>query len=120
MKLLRYGRPGKEKPGLLDDDGMIRDLSKVIDDVTPEVLVSTSLSKLKKLNVARLPKVAGKQRLGPPIKGIGKFVAIGLNYADHAKEAGMPIPAEPIIFMKATTCIMGPNDPVMLQPVALC
>jgi 2-keto-4-pentenoate hydratase/2-oxohepta-3-ene-1,7-dioic acid hydratase in catechol pathway len=114
MKLLRYGRPGKEKPGLLDQDGLIRDLSKVIDDVTPEVLAPASLSKLKKLNIARLPKVAGKQRLGPPIKGIGKFVAIGLNYADHAKEAGMAIPAEPIVFMKATTSIIGPNDPVML------
>jgi 2-keto-4-pentenoate hydratase/2-oxohepta-3-ene-1,7-dioic acid hydratase in catechol pathway len=114
MKLLRYGRPGKEKPGLLDEDGLIRDLSKVVDDITPAVLASASLSKLKKLNLARLPKVAGKQRLGPPIKGIGKFVAIGLNYADHAKEAGMPIPAEPIIFMKATTCIIGANDPVML------
>jgi 2,4-diketo-3-deoxy-L-fuconate hydrolase len=114
MKLLRYGRPGKEKPGLLDQDGLIRDLSKVIDDVTPEVLAPASLSKLKKLNIARLPKVAGKQRLGPPIKGIGKFVAIGLNYADHAKEAGMQIPAEPIVFMKATTSIIGPNDPVML------
>jgi 2-keto-4-pentenoate hydratase/2-oxohepta-3-ene-1,7-dioic acid hydratase in catechol pathway len=114
MKLLRYGRPGKEKPGLVDEDGHIRDLSKVIDDVTPAVLAAASLSKLKKLNLARLPRVAGKPRIGAPISGIGKFVAIGLNYVDHAKEAGMPIPSEPIIFMKATSCIVGPNDPVML------
>ncbi|HYM31887.1 MAG TPA: fumarylacetoacetate hydrolase family protein [Candidatus Cybelea sp.] len=114
MKLLRYGRPGQEKPGLVDEDGRIRDLSKIIKDITPDTLAPGQLAKLKKVKIDKLPKVSGKPRIGVPIKGIRKYVAIGLNYADHAKEAGMQIPAEPIVFLKATTCIVGPNDTVML------
>jgi 2-keto-4-pentenoate hydratase/2-oxohepta-3-ene-1,7-dioic acid hydratase in catechol pathway len=114
MKLLRYGRPGREKPGLLDADGRIRDLSGVIDDLTPDQLAPGALAKLKKLKPAGLPLVRGKPRLGPPVAGIGKFICIGLNYADHAKEAGQPIPNEPIIFMKATTAVCGPNDPIII------
>ncbi len=112
MKLLRYGRPGKEKPGMLDDEGRIRDLSRLIDDITPDVLSSAALRKLKAAK--NLPIVRGKPRLGPPVAGIGKLVAIGLNYADHAKEAGQPIPKEPVVFLKPTGCIIGANDTVVL------
>ena len=114
MKLVRYGNPGKEKPGLIDAAGKLRDLSKVITDVTPDQLIDKALAKLAKLNTDKLPLVKGKPRMGCPVTGIGKFLAIGLNYADHAAEAGMPIPKEPIVFMKATSCIQGPNDDVML------
>jgi len=114
MKLLRYGPKGKEKPGLLDEDGKIRDLSRQIKDITPATLEPATLNKLKKLNVARLPVVKGRPRLGPPINGVRKFIAIGLNYEDHARESGAPIPKEPVVFMKATSCISGPNDPIML------
>ncbi|MDO8772389.1 MAG: fumarylacetoacetate hydrolase family protein [Burkholderiaceae bacterium] len=114
MKLVRYGQPGKEKPGLIDAEGKLRDLSAVIKDVTPEQLSDAALAKIRKLNTDKLPLVKGKPRLGCPVTGVGKFIAIGLNYADHAAESNLPIPKEPIVFMKATTCIQGPNDPVML------
>ena len=114
MKLVRYGQPGKEKPGLIDADGKLRDLSGVIADVTPEHLSDKALAKLAKLKADKLPLVKGKKRFGPPISRTGKFIAIGLNYADHAAESNMPIPKEPIVFMKSTTCIQGPDDEVML------
>ena len=114
MKLVRYGNPGKEKPGLLDADGKLRDLSGVVPDIGPAQLGSAALAKLRKVNVAKLPAVRGKPRLGCPVSGVGKFVAIGLNFADHAAESGAPIPKEPVVFMKATSCIQGPNDPIML------
>ncbi|AMO23872.1 fumarylacetoacetate hydrolase family protein [Ramlibacter solisilvae] len=114
MKLVRYGNPGKEKPGLIDADGRLRDLSAVVPDIGPAQLGATALAKLRKLNPAKLPAVRGKPRFGCPVTGIGKFVAIGLNYADHAAESGVPIPKEPVVFMKSTSCIQGPDDPVML------
>ncbi len=114
MKLVRYGNPGKEKPGLIDADGKLRDLSGVIKDIGPEQLNDAALAKLRRLKTANLPLVRGKPRMGCPVTGVGKFVAIGLNYADHAAESGLPIPKEPIIFMKVPSCIQGPNDPVML------
>lgn len=114
MKLLRYGAPGKERPGLLDAEGTIRDLSRVIDDIGPEQLSDAALAKLRRLDPKKLPAVKGDPRLGPPVAGVSKFVAIGLNYRDHAIESGAPIPKEPVVFMKATSCIQGPNDPVML------
>ncbi len=114
MKLVRYGQPGKEKPGLIDADGKLRDLSGVIADVTPEHLSDKVLAKLAKLKADKLPLVKGKKRFGPPVSRVGKFIAIGLNYADHAAESNMPIPKEPIVFMKATSCIQGPDDDVML------
>jgi 2,4-diketo-3-deoxy-L-fuconate hydrolase len=115
MKLCRYGKPGYEKPGMIDQDGKLRDLSKVVDNIGPNELSPRGLKMLAKLKADTLPLVNGSPRFGVPYVGIGKFVAIGLNYSDHAKEAGMPIPAEPIVFMKATTCITGPNDDV-IQP----
>jgi 2,4-didehydro-3-deoxy-L-rhamnonate hydrolase len=114
MKLLRYGLAKHEKPGLLDSDGAIRDLSQHIDDISPETVIPKTLSRLAELKIDELPIVSGNPRLGLPIKGIGKFIAIGLNYADHAKEAGLPIPAEPPMFTKAISCLSGPNDDVML------
>jgi 2-keto-4-pentenoate hydratase/2-oxohepta-3-ene-1,7-dioic acid hydratase in catechol pathway len=114
MKLVRYGNPGKEKPGLIDAEGKLRDLSKVIKDVSPDQLSDKALAKLAKLNTAKLPLVKGKPRMGCPISHVGKFLAIGLNYADHAAESNMPIPKEPIVFTKAISCIQGPNDDVML------
>lgn len=114
MKLLRYGRPGKEKPGLLDGDGKLRDLSGVITDIGPAELSDKVLKRLAKIDPATLPLVRGKPRIGVPVAGIGKFIGIGLNYSDHAAEAGMPIPKEPIVFMKATSSLSGPHDPVML------
>jgi 2-keto-4-pentenoate hydratase/2-oxohepta-3-ene-1,7-dioic acid hydratase in catechol pathway len=114
MKLVRYGKPGQEKPGLIDADGVLRDLSGVLKDIGPDQLGDAALAKLRRLNVAKLPLVKGKPRLGSPVTGVGKFIAIGLNYADHAAESNLPIPKEPIVFMKATSCIQGPNDPVML------
>jgi len=114
MKLVRYGQPGKEKPGLIDADGKLRDLCGVIADVTPEHLSDKALAKLARLKADKLPLVKGKKRFGAPVSRVGKFIAIGLNYADHAAESGMPIPKEPIVFMKSTTCIQGPDDDVML------
>lgn len=114
MKLLRYGRPGQEKPGLLDKDGRIRDLSRVVKEISPATLSPALLAKIKKAKVEKLPLVKGKPRVGAPIAGIGKLIGIGLNYSDHAAETGAPIPLEPIVFLKATTCIMGPNDTVVI------
>jgi 2-keto-4-pentenoate hydratase/2-oxohepta-3-ene-1,7-dioic acid hydratase in catechol pathway len=114
MKLLRYGPRGQEKPGLLDRDGQIRDLYGVIKDVGPEALAPASLAKLRQLNVESLPRVPGTPRLGPCVGGVSKLVCVGLNYVDHAKEGGMQIPTEPILFMKAISSIIGPNDDVML------
>ena len=114
MKLVRYGNPGKEKPGLIDADGKLRDLSAVIPDLSSAYLGDALLAKLRRLKTASLPLVKGKPRMGCPIADVGKFIAIGLNYADHAAESNLPIPKEPIVFMKATSCIQGPNDDVML------
>ncbi len=114
MKLVRYGNPGKEKPGLIDAEGNLRDLSGVIADIGPAQLGDAALAKLRKLKTDKLPLVKGSPRMGCPVTGVGKFIAIGLNFADHAAESGLPIPKEPIVFMKATSCIQGPNDPVML------
>jgi 2,4-didehydro-3-deoxy-L-rhamnonate hydrolase len=114
MKLLRYGPAGYEKPGMLDSSGAIRDLSGVVDHVTSEHLSDKGLAKLAKIRPESLPLVSGKPRLGVPYLGISKFIAIGLNYADHAAESNAPIPSEPIVFSKATTCISGPNDDIML------
>jgi 2-keto-4-pentenoate hydratase/2-oxohepta-3-ene-1,7-dioic acid hydratase in catechol pathway len=110
MKLVRFGQPGREKPGILDPDGNIRDLSKVVPDIAGEVLSPKGLAKLAKVKVASLPKVRAGTRLGPCVGRVGNFIAIGLNYSDHAAEAGMPVPKEPIIFNKAPSCICGPND----------
>ena len=116
MKLLRYGPAGREKPGLLDADGKIRDLSGQIADVDGQALTSETLGRLAKLDPSTLPIVDGSPRLGCPVGSVSKFVAVGLNYADHAAEANMPLPSEPIIFFKATSCIVGPNDDVILPP----
>jgi 2,4-didehydro-3-deoxy-L-rhamnonate hydrolase len=114
MKLVRYGQPGKEKPGLIDADGKLRDLSAVVGDIGPAQLGDAALAKLRKLKTDRLPLVKGSPRLSCPVARVPKFIAIGLNYADHAAESNLPIPGEPVVFMKATSCIQGPNDPVML------
>ena len=114
MKLVRYGRPGKEKPGMLDEEGRLRDLSGVLADIDPAQLSDKALRKLAKVDYKTLPLVRGNPRLGVPLTGIGKFIGIGLNYADHAAETGAPIPKEPIIFMKAISCLNGPDDPIML------
>jgi 2-keto-4-pentenoate hydratase/2-oxohepta-3-ene-1,7-dioic acid hydratase in catechol pathway len=114
MKLLRYGVAGRELPGVLDRDGVVRDVSGELPDLTPEHLSPDRLRQLVKLNPASLPAVNGQPRLGIPVAGIGKFIAVGLNYADHAAEAGLPVPAEPVLFTKAISCLSGPNDDVML------
>ena len=114
MKLLRYGPPGAEKPGLLDSSGAIRDLSGVIPDISGETLLPQSIAGLRKLDPDSLPRVSGKPRIGPCVGQVGKFICIGLNYSDHAAESGMPVPSEPIVFMKATSCIVGPNDNIEL------
>ncbi len=114
MKLLRFGESGSEKPGLLDGDGNIRDLSAHIDDVGGEALSSSSLQSLDELDIASLPIVEGNPRLGPCVAGTGKFICIGLNFSDHAAETGATVPPEPIIFMKATSAIVGPNDDVQI------
>jgi 2,4-diketo-3-deoxy-L-fuconate hydrolase len=114
MKLVRYGNPGQEKPGLIDAQGQLRDLSAVVQDIGPDQFGDAALAKLHKLKPEKPPLVKGQPRLGSPVSGVGRFIAIGLNYADHAAEADMPMPPEPIVFMKATTCTQGPHDPVML------
>jgi 2-keto-4-pentenoate hydratase/2-oxohepta-3-ene-1,7-dioic acid hydratase in catechol pathway len=114
MKLVRYGEAGKEKPGVLDGQGAIRDLSGIVRDIDGDALSDEGLKKLRGLDVNSLPKVSGNPRLGPPVARPSKLVAIGLNYSDHAKESNLPIPAEPVVFMKATTAIAGPNDTVVL------
>jgi 2,4-didehydro-3-deoxy-L-rhamnonate hydrolase len=115
MKLLRYGAPGKEKPGMADSQGNVRDLSKVVAQIDDAMLAPRNLARLARVKPETLPIVRGNPRLGVPYAGISKFVAVGLNYSDHAAEAGQPIPAEPILFMKATTCLAGPNDDIV-QP----
>jgi 2,4-diketo-3-deoxy-L-fuconate hydrolase len=114
MKLLRYGAPGNEKPGLLDQAGVVRDLSLQLPDLTPEQLSPDGLRRLSRLDSAALPIVEGRPRLAVPVAGIGKFIAVGLNYADHAAEARLPLPGEPVLFMKAISCLSGANDDVML------
>ncbi len=113
MKLVRVGKPGAERPGLIDAEGRVRDLSGVVDGLGPQALSAEALARLAKLDPATLPVVQA-ERFGVPWTGIGKIVAIGLNYADHAAEAGMALPAEPIVFLKANSALNGPNDPVML------
>ncbi|PQZ47862.1 2-hydroxyhepta-2,4-diene-1,7-dioate isomerase [Ochrobactrum sp. MYb14] len=114
MKFLRYGETGQEKPGLLDADGTIRDLSAHVGDLSGAALAPDALAKLGSLDVNALPKVEGNPRLGPCVAGTGKFICIGLNYADHAAESGMAVPPEPVIFMKATSAIVGPNDDLLI------
>ncbi|MEO8156323.1 MAG: fumarylacetoacetate hydrolase family protein [Betaproteobacteria bacterium] len=114
MKLVRYGEAGKEKPGILDAQGAIRDLSGVVKDIDATTVSPEGLAKLRGVNVDSLPKVGGNPRLGSPIASVPKLICIGLNYADHAKESGLPIPAEPVVFMKAISAITGPNDDVKL------
>ena len=113
MKLVRFGAPGAERPGILDQDGAVRDLSGVIPDLAGEYLAPAALARLRGLDLNALPKAPADVRLGPPVAGTHNFIAIGLNYADHAKETGQEIPAEPILFNKATTSICGPYDDVM-------
>ena len=115
MKLCRYGKAGYEKAGVIDGEGRLRDLSKVVDNIGPNEISVRGLKVLTRIKPETLPPVNGSPRLGVPYVGIGKFIAIGLNYSDHAREAGLPIPSEPIVFMKATTCINGPSDDV-IQP----
>ena len=114
MKLLRYGLPGEEKPGVLASDGTIRDLSNLIPDLAGPALLPGSLDKLRRTDISLLPRVAGQPRIGPCVGGVGKFICIGLNYSDHAAESGMAVPAEPVVFMKATSSICGPDDDVVI------
>jgi 2,4-didehydro-3-deoxy-L-rhamnonate hydrolase len=114
MKLVRWGKPGREKPGIVDKDGKIRDLSGVVADISGDTLSKAGLAKIAKKNLDRLPLVRGKPRLGPCVGHVPNFYAVGLNYADHAAETGAAIPKEPILFNKASSCIMGANDEVMI------
>ena len=114
MKLLRYGPAGREKPGLLDSNNQIRDLSGIVPDIAREALLPDALDRLRKLDPATLPVVKGAQRIGPCVGQVGKFICVGLNYSDHAAESGMAVPAEPILFMKATSSIVGPDDDILL------
>lgn len=114
MKLVRYGKPGKEKPGLIDAEGKLRDLSAIVKDIGAAQLSPAALAKISKVKTDKLPLVKGKPRFGSPVANVGKFIAIGLNYTDHAEESGMPIPAEPVVFMKANSCVVGANDDIML------
>lgn len=116
MKLVRFGRTGREKPGLIDAGGRLRDLSAVVADITPRTLAPRQLRALARLDVGRLPLVRGRCRFGPPVAGVSKFIAIGLNYSDHAAETGMAIPREPVVFQKAVSSIVGPDDDVLLPP----
>lgn len=110
MKLVRYGATGRERPGILDADGKIRDLSRIVPDIDGEMLASGGLAKIRKANLKRLKPVPGRPRLGPCVSKVRNFIAIGLNYSDHAAESGVPVPDEPMIFNKAPSCICGPND----------
>lgn len=112
MKLLRFGPQGQEKPGLLDATGTLRDLSGIVDDIAGDVLSDASLAKLRDVDPAALPAVSGQPRIGPCVGRVGKFICIGLNYADHAAESGLPVPAEPVVFNKWTSAICGPNDDI--------
>ncbi len=118
MKLLRYGPAGSEKPGLVGPGGEIRSLAGIVDDISGDVLSDEGLAKLKALDLATLPVVEGEPRLGPPVAGVQKFIGIGLNFTDHAKEAGLPIPDEPILFTKAVSSLSGPNDDIVYPPGA--
>jgi 2,4-diketo-3-deoxy-L-fuconate hydrolase len=119
LKLLRYGPAGHERPALLDNNGILRDLSDVIVDITPQALSKEGLARLAKLDTESLPVVQGSPRLGVPFTGISKFIGIGLNYSDHAREAGLPVPTEPIVFMKVPSCLCGPNDNVIKPRIAV-
>ena len=114
MKLIRYGEPGLERPGMIDRAGRLRDLSAVVADVAGPALSPESLSRLLEINPEDLPAVTGSHRVGPCVASVGKFICIGLNYSDHAAESGMAVPQEPVIFMKATSAIVGPNDEVII------
>jgi 2,4-diketo-3-deoxy-L-fuconate hydrolase len=114
MKLLRYGSQGHERPGLLAADGEIRDLSGIISDLAGESLLPGSIEKMRNIDISLLPRVAGRPRIGPCVGGVGKFICIGLNYSDHAAESGMAVPVEPVVFMKATSSICGPDDTVVI------
>jgi ureidoglycolate lyase/2,4-diketo-3-deoxy-L-fuconate hydrolase len=114
MKLLRYGTAGREKPGLLDSNNQIRDLSGIVPDIAREAILPDALDRLRMLDPATLPVVKGAQRIGPCVGQVGKFICVGLNYSDHAAESGMAVPAEPILFMKATSSIVGPDDDILL------
>ena len=114
MKLLRYGEPGRERPGLLDATGALRDLSGVVDDIAGDTLTAAGLARLRALDVAALPRVSGQPRHGAAVGGVGKFICVGLNYSDHAAETGAAVPEQPILFMKATSAISGPDDDVLL------
>ncbi len=118
MKLVRYGESGTEKPGLLGPDQEIRDLSGVVDDIQGDVLSDAGLARLAALDPASLPRIEGLPRLGPPVSQVQKFIGIGLNFSDHAKEAGLPIPDEPILFTKAVSSLSGPNDDIIYPPNA--
>ena len=113
MKLVRYGRTGQEKPGLIDAQGTLRDLSRVVKEITPDLLTGAGLKKLRSVKTAKLPVVRGKPRLGCPLASIGKMVCIGLNYTDHAAEVGMALPKEPTVFIKAPSALAGPDDPIV-------
>jgi len=114
MKLTRYGRAGKEKPALIDHAGKLRDLSEVVADIDADALAPRALARLAKLKPESLPAVRGAPRIGPCLGRVGNFIAVGLNYADHAAESGMPVPKEPVLFTKAPSCIVGPNDDVVI------
>ena len=114
MKLARYGRAGKEKPALVDRAGKLRDLSEVIEDIDADTLVPRALARLAKVKPESLPAVRGAPRIGPCLRRVGNFIAVGLNYADHAAELGMPVPKEPVLFTKAPNCVVGPNDDVVI------
>ncbi len=114
MKLLRYGSQGHERPGLLAADGEIRDLFGIIPDLAGESLLPGSIEKMRNIDISLLPRVAGRPRIGPCVGGVGKFICIGLNYSDHAAESGMAVPVEPVVFMKATSSICGPDDTVVI------
>jgi 2-keto-4-pentenoate hydratase/2-oxohepta-3-ene-1,7-dioic acid hydratase in catechol pathway len=119
MKLLRYGPVGEERPGMLDSNGVLRDLSSVVTDINGASFAPAAFSKLKALDTASLPRIDGSPRIGPCVASVGKFICIGLNYADHAAESNMAVPTEPVVFMKATSAIIGPNDEVMIPRDAL-
>jgi 2-keto-4-pentenoate hydratase/2-oxohepta-3-ene-1,7-dioic acid hydratase in catechol pathway len=114
MKLVRYGHPGQERPGAIDSNGLIRDLSSIVDDISGKSLARVSLDLLRAVNITGLPVIAEKHRIGPCIAGVGKFICIGLNYSEHAAESGLPEPTEPIVFMKATSSICGPYDDLVI------
>ena len=116
MKLLRYGAPGDERPGILDNNGDIRDLGGEADDIAGPVLRGEGLDRIRAVDIASLPVVGGEPRIGPCIGHVGKIIGIGLNFSDHAEETGMEVPPEPVIFFKATSSIIGPHDDVLLPP----